>query len=125
MIPKGARVKVADNSGAIIAEIFGIYGGSGRMDCRIGDFVKVAIKKAIPNAKVKSGEVYLGIVVRSKWKTRRKNGHVVSAGDNAIVLLNEQKTPIGTRISGCVAQEILAHPNENIRKMAPLCEEIY
>ena len=128
MLPKGCRVTVADNSGALEAEIFGIPGGSGRDSCGVGDVVIVAIKKALPDGKVKSGEFHKGIVVIMKAAIKRKDGSIAKAGENAIVLITKQeKNPqlIGTRIFGQVARESFEGKGDNLKKIGSISKEVY
>src|ERR1700678_867744 len=108
MIQQQTRLTVADNSGA--KEIFcvKVLGGSGRRTAAIGDIIVVSIKTAIPNAKVKKGEVHKAVIVRTVSKTRRNDGSYIAFDDNSAVLINANQEPIGTRIFGPVARELRA-----------------
>ena len=127
MIVKGGRAVVTDNSGGLICEVFGIYGGSKKMTANIGDLVRVAIKAAEPNKKVKKGEKYLGLVVCTKYAIKSFDGHVAKAGHNGIVLLTEAYAPICTRVFGFVSKRAFEKYKhiESIAQIASLCEEIY
>ncbi len=106
MISTGTRLKVADNSGANSVECIKVLGGSKRRYARVGDVIRVSIKDAIPKAKVKKGEVLLAVVVRTAAGVRRDDGTVIRFDENAVVLLNAQRQPIGTRIFGTVTREL-------------------
>ena len=111
MIYKETVLKVIDNSGAKEAKCFCVYIGS---CAKVGDKIMVSIQSAIPRGKVKKGEKYKGIVVRTKSAIRRKRGDQVSFSENAVVLVNEKMEPIGTRIVGLVPREV----PQNIRSLA-------
>lgn len=104
MIYKETVLKVADNSGAKEAKCFGTYGGG--TCASVGSIIMVSIQSAIPKGKVKKGEKYKAIVIRTKSPLRRSFGDDVSFSDNAIVLINEKGEPIGTRILGLVPREV-------------------
>mgnify|MGYP001098178202 CR=1 FL=1 len=106
MIQDFTRLVVCDNTGAKIAMVIRVIGGSKRRYGRIGDIVVVTIKDAIPHAPVKKGEVGKAVVVRTKKEYRRGDGSYVRFDDNACVLINEQREPKGTRIFGPVAREL-------------------
>ena len=108
MIQTESVVSIADNSGAKKAMCIKVLGGSKRRYARIGDMIKVTIKEAIPRGKVKKGEVMLAVVVRTKKAIRRDDGSAIRFDSNAVVLLNAQKQPIGTRIFGPVTRELRA-----------------
>ncbi|PHQ81323.1 MAG: 50S ribosomal protein L14 [Coxiella sp. (in: Bacteria)] len=108
MIQTESVVNIADNSGAKKALCIKVLGGSKRRYARVGDMIKVTIKEAIPRGKVKKGEVMLAVVVRTKKAIRRSDGSSIRFDTNAIVLLNAQKQPIGTRIFGPVTRELRA-----------------
>ena len=112
MIQKGSIVLVIDNSGARKANCFQIY-KAGKV-ASVGDIIKVSIRTAIPNGKVKTGEKYKAMVVRTKSSIRRSGGDDLSFEDNAIVLLNEKGDPIGTRVIGIVPREV----SQKIRSLA-------
>ncbi len=119
MIQQQTRLQVADNSGA--KEIFcvKVLGGSGRRSAHIGDVIVVSVKTAIPNAKVKKGEVHKAVIVRTISKTKRADGSYIAFDDNSAVLINAQKEPIGTRIFGPVARELRAAQFVKIISLAP------
>jgi len=106
MIQAETRVKVADNTGAKQALCIRVLGGSNRKYARVGDVVVVSIKDALPRGSVKKGEVVKGVVVRTCKEIRREDGSYIRFDENAIVLIDEQKQPRGTRIFGPVAREL-------------------
>ena len=106
MIQTQSVVDVADNSGARRVMCIKVLGGSKRRYAHIGDVIKVSIKEAIPRGKVKKGEVMNAVVVRTKKGVRRNDGSLVRFDNNAVVLLNAQLQPIGTRIFGPVTREL-------------------
>lgn len=106
MIQTESIVEVADNSGAKKAMCIRVFGGSWRKYARIGDVVKVAIKEAIPRSKVSKGDIVKAVVVRTKRGVKRKDGSLIRFDHNAVVLLNAQNSPIGTRIFGPVTREL-------------------
>jgi large subunit ribosomal protein L14 len=104
MIQTQTILKVADNSGAKTAKCIKVLGGFKRKYAYAGDIVVVSIQelrnKAKETAKVKKGEVYRGILIRTKKKTKQKNGEHVNFDENTVVLINKQNSPVGTRIIG-------------------------
>lgn len=108
MIQTESILQVADNSGARKVMCIKVLGGSKRRYASIGDVVKVSIKEAIPRGKVKKGEVMNALVVRTRKAVRRADGSVIRFDSNAVVLLNAQLQPIGTRIFGPVTRELRA-----------------
>ena len=102
MIQMQTTLKVADNSGAKRVQCIKVLGGSHRRYAAIGDIIKVSIKEAIPRGKVKKGDVYTAVVVRTAKGVRRNDGSLIRFDDNAAVLLNAKNEPIGTRIFGPV-----------------------
>lgn len=112
MLQAETRCDVADNSGAKIAYVIRVMGGSTgrgqftRRTAGIGDQVVCSVKKALPGAEVKAGDVVKAVVVRTKFPTRRPDGSYVSFDANAVVLLNADGSPRGTRIFGAVAREL-------------------
>lgn len=109
MIQPQTRLTVADNTGAREVMCFRVFGGTRRRYAGIGDLIKVTVKVAIPHSKVKKGEVYNAVVVRTKHPIHRPNGSTIRFDDNAVVLLSTDKEqPIGTRIFGPVARELRA-----------------
>lgn len=108
MIQTESVVDVADNSGARRVMCIKVLGGSKRRYARIGDVIKVSIKEAIPRGKVKKGEVMKAVVVRTRKGVRRDDGSLIRFDSNAVVLLNAQNQPVGTRIFGPVTRELRA-----------------
>jgi len=119
MIQAETKLTVADNSGAKVLYCIKVLGGSKRRYASIGDIVVVSVKEAIPNAKVKKGDVLKAVVVRTKKEVRRPDGSYIRFDDNSAVLINNQKEPIGTRIFGPVARELRAKRFMKIISLAP------
>lgn len=105
MVQKQSLLKVADNSGAKMAQVICVLGGTGRRFAGLGDIVRVAVKKAIPNAGAAKGSVQTGVIVRVRKETRRPNGSYIRFDDNAIVLIKDNE-PLGTRVFGPIASEL-------------------
>ena len=106
MIHNETNLVVADNSGARSVRVFRLYGGSHRKTSSIGDVVLCAVKDATPNGKVKKSDVVKGVIVRVKHPVQRKDGSTIAFDDNAIVLIDNDGNPIGTRVFGPVAREL-------------------
>lgn len=123
MIQTETNLVVADNSGARVVRVFRIYGGSHRKSCSVGDIVQCAVKDAIPNAKVKKGDVVKAVIVRTAYPLERKDGSTIKFDDNACVIINEDKTPVGTRVFGPVARE-LREKGEGFMKIVSLAPEV-
>jgi large subunit ribosomal protein L14 len=119
MIQNETRLTVADNSGAKVLYCIKVLGGSRRRYASIGDIIVVSVKEAIPNAKVKKGDVLKAVVVRTKKAIRRPDGTFIRFDDNSAVLINQNKEPIGTRIFGPVARELRAKRFMKIISLAP------
>ncbi len=119
MIQAETRLTVADNSGAKELYCIKVLGGSRRRYASIGDIIVVSIKEAIPNAKVKKGDVMRAVVVRTKKEIRRPDGSYIRFDDNSAVLISTQKEPVGTRIFGPVARELRAKRFMKIISLAP------
>ncbi|MDG0815722.1 MULTISPECIES: 50S ribosomal protein L14 [Bdellovibrio] len=119
MIQMQTRLNVADNSGAKEVMCVKVLGGSKRRVASIGDVIVVSIKEALPNAKVKKGDVAKAVVVRTVQKLRRADGSYIRFDDNSAVLINANKEPIGTRIFGPVARELRAKSFVKIVSLAP------
>jgi len=119
MIQMQTRLNVADNSGAKELMCVKVLGGSKRRVASIGDIIVVSIKEALPNAKVKKGDVAKAVVVRTVQKLRRPDGSYIRFDDNSAVLINAAKEPIGTRIFGPVARELRAKQFVKIVSLAP------
>ena len=121
MIQTQSMLEVADNSGARRVMCIKVLGGSHRRYARVGDVIKVTVKEAIPRGKVKKGDVLNAVVVRTRQGIRRQDGSVIRFDDNAAVLLNASKQPIGTRIFGPVTRELR---NEQFMKIVSLAPEV-
>jgi large subunit ribosomal protein L14 len=119
MIQPETRLTVADNSGAKILYCIKVLGGSRRRYASIGDIIVVSIKEAIPNAKVKKGDLMKAVVVRTKKEIKRPDGSYIRFDDNSAVLINAQREPIGTRIFGPVARELRGKRFMKIISLAP------
>lgn len=119
MIQMQTRLNVADNSGAKEVMCVKVLGGSKRRFAHIGDVIVVSIKDAMPNAKVKKGDVAKAVIVRTKHKLRRPDGSYIRFDDNSAVLINAAKEPVGTRIFGPVARELRAKQFVKIVSLAP------
>ncbi|MBW2108699.1 MAG: 50S ribosomal protein L14 [Deltaproteobacteria bacterium] len=119
MIQVESKLQVADNSGAKKLYCIRVLGGSRRRYARIGDIIIVAVKEAIPHAKVKKGDVMRAVVVRTKKELRRPDGSYIKFDDNSAVLINQHGEPIGTRIFGPVARELRAKKFMKIISLAP------
>ena len=119
MIQQESRLKVADNSGAKEVLCIKVLGGSRKRYARIGDIIKVTVKDAIPRGKVKKGDVYDALVVRTKHGVRRADGSLIRFDGNAAVLLDNKREPIGTRVFGPVTRELRAKKYLKIISLAP------
>src|SRR6188472_3211559 len=119
MIQMQSYLDVADNSGAKQVMCFKVLGGSKRRYAHIGDIIKVTVKDAIPRGKVKKGEVYDAVVVRTKSGVRRGDGSLIRFDGNAAVLLTPKLEPIGTRIFGPVTRELRSVAFMKIISLAP------
>ncbi|MEK9649882.1 MAG: 50S ribosomal protein L14 [Gammaproteobacteria bacterium] len=119
MIQMQSILNIADNSGARSVMCIKVLGGSKRRYANIGDIIKVAVKEAIPQGKVKKGQVLNALIVRSKKGVRRRDGSLIKFDENAAVLLNASKAPIGTRIFGPVTRELRTGSHMKILSLAP------
>ncbi|MBM4200172.1 MAG: 50S ribosomal protein L14 [Gammaproteobacteria bacterium] len=119
MIQMQTCLNVADNSGAKEVMCIKVLGGSHRRYANIGDVIKVSIRDAIPRGRVKKGEVYNAVVVRTRKGVRRSDGSLIRFDTNAAVLLNNQHQPIGTRIFGPVTRELRSEKFMKIISLAP------
>jgi large subunit ribosomal protein L14 len=119
MIQAETTLQVADNSGARKLACIKVLGGSKRKYASIGDIIVVSVKEAIPNARVKKGEVRRAVVVRTAKGINRPDGSFIRFDDNAAVLIDNQREPIGTRIFGPVARELRARRFMKIISLAP------
>lgn len=114
-------LEVADNSGAKKVMCIKVLGGSHHMIAGIGDVIVVSIKEAIPNGKIKKGEVHRALIVRTKTGVRRSDGSAIKFDTNAVVLLNKQGEPLATRVFGPVTRELRAR---KFVKIVSLAEEV-
>jgi large subunit ribosomal protein L14 len=121
MIQMSTYLAAADNSGARQLMCIKVLGGTRRRYASVGDVIKVSIKDAIPRGRVKKGEVYNAVVVRTRKGVRRPDGSVIRFDGNAAVLLNNKLEPIGTRIFGPVTRELRT---ENFMKIISLAPEV-
>jgi large subunit ribosomal protein L14 len=121
MIQQESRVRVADNTGARELLCIKVLGGSGRRYASVGDIVVGTIKEAIPGSAVKKGEVVRAVVVRTKKEKRRPDGTYIKFDENAVVLIDNQMNPRGTRIFGPVARELR---QKNFMKIISLSPEV-
>ncbi len=119
MIQMQTVLEAADNSGARRVQCIKVLGGSKRRYASVGDVIKVSVKDAIPRGKVKKGEVYNAVVVRTRKGVRRKDGSLIRFDGNAAVLLNSRLEPIGTRIFGPVTRELRTSKFMKIISLAP------
>ena len=119
MIQQESRLKVADNTGAKEILCIRVLGGSGRRYASIGDVIVATVKDAIPGGAVKEGEVVKAVVVRVKKQKRRPDGSYIRFDENAVVLINDDKEPRGTRIFGPVARELRERAFMKIISLAP------
>ena len=119
MIQMQTNLDVADNSGARKVMCIKVLGGSHRRYANVGDIIKVSIKEAIPRGRVKKGEVYNAVVVRTRKGVRRTDGSLIRFDGNAAVLLNNQHQPNGTRIFGPVTRELRSEKFMKIISLAP------
>ena len=119
MIQAETRLTVADNSGAKSLYCIKVLGGSRRRYAGIGDIIVVSVKEAIPNSKVKKGDVMKAVIVRTKKEINRPDGSLIRFDDNSAVLVNDNKEPVGTRIFGPVARELRVKKFLKIISLAP------
>ncbi|MBC8519105.1 MAG: 50S ribosomal protein L14 [Gammaproteobacteria bacterium] len=121
MIQMQSTLSVADNSGAKKVMCIKVLGGSKRRYAGIGDVIKVSVKEALPRGKVKKGDVYNAVVVRTRKGVRRNDGSLIRFDGNAAVMLNSKHEPIGTRIFGPVTRELR---NKKFMKIVSLAPEV-
>jgi len=121
MIQSFTRLKVADNTGAKEIMCIKVLGGSKRRYASVGDIIVASVKKAIPTAKVKKGQVIKAVVVRTRKEIQRENGSLIRFDDNAAVILDAKKEPLGTRIFGPVSREVRY---ANFMKIVSLAPEV-
>jgi len=121
MIQAQTKLRVADNSGAKLLSCIKVLGGSKRRYASVGDIIVVTIKEAMPNSKVRKGDVVRAVIVRTAKGIRRSDGSYIKFDDNSAVLVNQQGEPIGTRIFGPVARELRG---KNFMKIISLAPEV-
>jgi len=119
MIKVETILDVADNSGAKKVLCFRFLGGSKRKSASVGDIIVVSIKEAVPESKVKKGEVHKAVIVRTKKEVRRPDGSYIRFDNNAAVIINDNREPVGTRIFGPVARELREKRFMKIISLAP------
>ena len=119
MIHENTYLEVADNSGARKLMCIRVLGGSRKRYAKVGDIIKVTVKEAIPTGRVKKGGVIDAVVVRTKNRLRRSDGSAIRFDENAAVLINAQKQPIGTRVFGPVSRELRGEEFMRIISLAP------
>ncbi len=119
MIQQETKLNVADNSGAKKVLCIKVLGGTRKRYARVGDTIVVSVKEAIPNSKVKKGDVARAVVVRTKKEIPRPDGSYIRFDENAAVLINQYGEPVGTRIFGPVARELRAKRFMKIISLAP------
>ncbi|MEW6355757.1 MAG: 50S ribosomal protein L14 [Planctomycetota bacterium] len=121
MIQVETKLDVADNTGAKVAQCINVLGGTRRRYATIGDIIVASIKKALPSGEVKKGEVVRGVIVRTKKNVRRQDGSYVRFDRNAMVIIDNDLNPRGTRIFGAVARELR---EKNFMKIISLATEV-
>ena len=119
MIQQESRCRVADNTGAREVLVIKVLGGSQRRYASVGDIIVAAVKDALPNQQVKKGDVVKAVVVRTAKEKRRPDGSYIRFDDNAVVIINEQNNPRGTRVFGPVARELREKRFMKIISLAP------
>ena len=119
MIQMQSRLRVADNSGAREVQCLKVLGGTKRRSAHIGDIIVVSVKDALPNSKIKKGEVAKAVIVRTRKAISRTDGSYIRFDTNSAVLINPQLEPIGTRIFGPVARELRGKKFMKIISLAP------
>ena len=119
MIQVQTELSIADNTGARVVECITVLGGSKRRTASVGDQIVVSIKDAIPNGKVKKGEVHKAVIVRTKYSIHRNDGSKVKFDNNAAVIVDEKGEPMGTRIFGPVTKELRSKGQTKIISLAP------
>jgi large subunit ribosomal protein L14 len=119
MVQERAMLEVADNSGAKKLQVIRVTGSTGKRYAYLGDVVKVTVKKAIPGGTVKKSDVVDAVIVRTRKERRRADGSYIRFDDNAAVIIDKEKQPVGTRIFGPVARELRASGYSKIISLAP------
>jgi large subunit ribosomal protein L14 len=119
MVQQETMLEVADNSGAKKLKVIQVTGSTGKRYAYLGDIVKVTVKKAIPGGTVKKSDVLSAVIVRTRKEYRRADGSYIRFDDNAAVIIDKDKQPVGTRIFGPVARELRAAGYSKIVSLAP------
>ena len=119
MIQQETRLKVADNTGAKEVLCIKVLGGSRKRYAKLGDLIVITVKKTIPNSNIKKGEVCKAVVVRTNKEYKRKDGSYIRFDDNAVVIIDNQEEPSGTRVFGPVARELREKKFMKILSLAP------
>ena len=119
MIQQETRLKVADNTGAKEVLCIKVLGGSRKRYAKLGDLIVITVKKTIPNSNIKKGEVHKAVVVRTNKEYKRKDGSYIRFDDNAVVIIDNQQEPSGTRVFGPVARGLRERKFMKILSLAP------
>ena len=119
MIRMQTKLRVADNSGAKVVQCIHTLGGDTGRKGKLGDIIRCSVKEAVPQSEVKKGSVVKAVIVRIKKEQRRKDGTYIRFDENAAVIINEQKEPVGTRVFGPVARELREKKFMKIVSLAP------
>ena len=119
MVQPRTIITISDNSGARVARVVKVLGGTRKRYGMLGDIIVVSIQDAIPGAQAKKGEVYKAVLIRTRKEVRRKDGSYIRFDQNAAVLIDDQKEPKGTRIFGPVARELREREFMKIISLAP------
>ena len=119
MIQQETRLKVADNTGAKEVLCIKVLGGTRKRYAKLGDLIVITVKKTIPNSNIKKGEVHKAVVVRTSKEYKRKDGSYIRFDDNAVVIIDNQQEPSGTRVFGPVARELREKKFMKILSLAP------
>ena len=119
MIQVQTELNVADNTGAKIVECIKVLGGSRKRYAKVGDLIVITVKKTIPNSNIKKGEVCKAVVVRTNKEYKRKDGSYIRFDDNAVVIIDNQEEPAGTRVFGPIARELREKKFMKILSLAP------
>jgi len=119
MIQMQSRINVADNSGAKEVQCIKVLGGSKHNIAKLGDIIVVSVKNALPNGKVKKGDIFRALIVRTAKEVKRSDGSTIKFDNNGVVLIIKTKEPIGTRIFGPIAREIRSRGFMRIISLAP------
>lgn len=119
MIQMQSKLDVADNSGAKVVKCVKVLGGSKRLSAGVGDIIVVAVQQALPNGKIKKGDVKRAVIVRTSYPICRDDGSYIQFDKNSVVILNANEEPAGTRIFGPVARELRSRNFAKICSLAP------